>query len=149
MSLFKRKSKDEDRTVHVGEAIDQAIDHAGIKGDGEFTTEVVGESFYQENLLAVCGGRTPSGTGLGEVLAMLAFEPHNQHDKQAIVVKIAGLDVGYIAKEGQRDVAQLIHKVEGLEKRGAFARARFTGGWDRGVGDCGMVGVELDLGIEN
>ena len=48
---------------------------------GDFTFEVVGESFYQDALLRICGGRTEHGHRK-EVLTTLVHDdanPHGQH----------------------------------------------------------------------
>ena len=148
MGLFSRKTKvdDDHHELIVGEGIDQGIEAAGFVGDGVVWTEVVGESFYQEHLELIANGRTPNGTVTQECLAMIAFEPRNQYDKKAIAVKIAGFIVGYIGKDQQSWVASKIRAVKALDGQGAFVRARLIGGWDKGSGDVGMIGVALDLG---
>lgn len=146
MGLFKRKAKEPEHMLYVGEAIDQGVRHGGIDGNWRMVIDVVGESFYQDNLEDLSQGRTPEGTVTKECLAMIAFEPNNEHDKDAIIVTIADLPVGYIGRLDQKFVAAKIRKVERFKGRGALVRARLTGGWDDGQGSRGMIGVQLAFG---
>ncbi len=104
----------------------------------EFPLEVVGESHYQDNLNAVCGGRTKDGVDL-IVDAMVAPEPDNPHDPNAVKVEIQGRIVGHLIR---RD-AEMFHAK--FQTTAQPCRANIRGGWDRGGRDVGHYGVRLDL----
>jgi hypothetical protein len=56
-----------------------------LVGDGEFLTEVVGESNYQRALETICGGRCEEGHNK-HVVATLVLEDSNRHDSNAVRV---------------------------------------------------------------
>lgn len=65
--------------------------------DGFDDLEVVGESFYQENLWAVVGG--DAGVRVRhDIHAVLVAEHGNPHDDNAIAAWISGLKVGYLSR---------------------------------------------------
>ncbi len=118
-----------------------------IDGDGDFEQEVVGESYYQDALSAICGGHCDEGHE-HECVATLVPEPDNPHDSNAVAVLIEGRKVGHLPR-----VAALVYTTA-LARHGNPA-ARFTcdaeirGGWRRerrnGQVDEGGFGVWLDL----
>jgi len=108
--------------------------------------DVVGESSRQEALEVLCGGRTAEGPALRRFMAQLVRDPDNVQEPNAVRVEIGGRLVGYIA----RDEAPWCHQVVAeLARYGkpATCRASLTGGWDRGGGDRGVIGVVLDLAL--
>lgn len=70
----------------------------------EITTElpVVGVSYRQDALRAVCGRRTADGVWTCH--AVLVPEPDNSHDPRAVRVEIKGIHIGYLPKD---DAARL------------------------------------------
>ena len=110
-----------------------------IAGTGDFATEVVGESHYQGNLLALCGSRAPDGVHKYFV-ATLVPEDANPHDPKAVRVDIESKTVGYLA----RPVARVWREKNGSQ-RSLRCKAVVRGGWDRGADDKGHFGVWLDL----
>jgi hypothetical protein len=118
-----------------------------LEGDGDFETDVVGESYYQDALAEIAGPKTKSGVDL-EVKARLVPEPDNPHDAKAVAVYIQGRKVGHLP----RDMAA--EWVETLTRRGDPRRivevdANITGGWLRerrggGISE-GSFGVTLDI----
>lgn len=58
--------------------------------------EIVGESFYQENLLAIAGGYSRDGHRT-QCIATLLFDAENPHDENAVRVEIDGKTVGYLS----------------------------------------------------
>ena len=118
-----------------------------LAGDDSFSQEVVAESFYQEALDAICGGKCEDGHDR-ECHAVLKPEPENRHDKNAVAVVIEGSTVAYL----DRETAVEFHK--GMRALGAGGGAAscaaiINGGWrrpqPRGKPDEGHCGVELDL----
>jgi hypothetical protein len=104
--------------------------------------EVVGESYRQEALEAICGGRCDDGVINRLVTAELTREPKNKHDRNAVRVDVGGHHVGYVAA----DEAPAWHRV--LDHLAAHdfpatCRAELTGGWQRGNRDVGSIGVVL------
>ena len=63
--------------------------------EGQETLEVVGEASYQDNLWRIVGGRrSPDGRVREDIFAVLAAEPDNPYDANAVAVWIQGLKVG-------------------------------------------------------
>jgi hypothetical protein len=106
--------------------------------------EVVGESSYQDALLAVAGGRTPDGTAVRLVTAQLVREPSNPHNRNAVRVDVGGAIVGYLPREDAKRFHRLLAELE-ADGLPATCRASLTGGWDRGPSDRGHIGVVLDV----
>jgi hypothetical protein len=107
--------------------------------------QVVGEGSYQNNLLALAGKRGPDGPANTEFLAALVQEPKNRYDENAISIHIESRLVGYLSREDAiryRPVADWARSREHV----IVTDARLTGGWDRGRGDSGSIGVILRLG---
>lgn len=120
-----------------------------VKGDGEFSLPVVGESHYQDVLEAICGPRKEEGEEK-EVEATLILDDANRYDKQAVRVEIAGQLVGYLSREDARAYRQMLARL-GLVQATATCRAQIVGGWERqrrsGV-DRGSYGVALDVVLD-
>jgi hypothetical protein len=113
-----------------------------ILGDGLFTYEVAGASFYQEALERIVGGRREAPVYF-RVMAVLSSEADNPHDPHAIIIRINGLPVGHIKKA---DNVSLRQQLDALGASGDVQyRAEIAGGWDNGRGNVGMYGVRLDI----
>ena len=108
--------------------------------DGDYETEVVGESHYQDALETICGGRTEQGHEL-ECEATLKLEPDNAHDANAVGVWIEGRQVGYLARGFAVSVSAAARR-HGVSE--IFCDALVVGGWS-GAKDDGHFGVKLDL----
>jgi hypothetical protein len=68
--------------------------------DGPTDLEVVGESHYQENLWRLVGGRGLEDERVRvDVHAVLAAEPDNPYDANAVSVWVRGLKVGHLSRE--------------------------------------------------
>jgi hypothetical protein len=66
--------------------------------EGHETLDVVGESFYQDNLWQLAGGHgDPSERVRVEITAVLVAEPDNPYGATAVGVWINGLKVGHLA----------------------------------------------------
>jgi hypothetical protein len=109
--------------------------------EGSFPMQVVGESNYQDALIAICGAHTRHGHE-GEHEAFIEPEPSNPHDPNAIMVKIRGRKVGYLPREHAQRVGQQMQKA-GLVAAACPARVR--GGWRTNQYDEGHYGVSLAI----
>jgi HIRAN domain-containing protein len=71
--------------------------------EGREDLEVVGEASYQDNLWRIIRDRrSPNGRVREEVYTVLAAEPENPYDANAVAVWIQGLKVGYLSREDAR-----------------------------------------------
>jgi hypothetical protein len=118
-----------------------------IPGPSLFEHDVVGESKYQKELSAICGGKTEDGHKK-IVTAMLIHEDTNKYDNKAILVTIDGKSVGYLSRENARQFRQGLAD-EDLAGATATCSAKIVGGWRRDKGDEGHFGVILDLPVGN
>ena len=109
-----------------------------FSGDGEYSFKIVGESYRQDDLAQLAGGRTEDGVHL-ETLAELAPEASNPHDANAVAVTIGGRQVGYLSRS---DAVQYRTR---FGSQRAMCNAMIAGGWDRGPDDVGLFGVRLDI----
>jgi hypothetical protein len=105
---------------------------------------VVGEAVHADVLERLAGGRTWTGPRSRWFTARLVRERTNPHDPGAVRVEIGGDVVGYLPRGDAPNfhavLAQLAH-----EHVPATARARLTGGWERGPHGRGSIGVVLDV----
>jgi hypothetical protein len=71
--------------------------------EGHEDLEVVGESFYQENLWRLVGGRRAPEVHIRcDIYALLVAEDDNPYDSNAIAVWAQGWKVGYLSREDAR-----------------------------------------------
>lgn len=97
---------------------------------------VIGESFHQDELLILAGGRRPYGGVELDAVAELVT------GSGGVVVLIDDAEVGALSREDARRLAPAIRAA--LRDQGvATCRAVVRGGWDRGADDVGMFGVVL------
>jgi hypothetical protein len=108
--------------------------------------EVVGESHYQDALARAAGGRTEDGPARVAQIAGLIAEPSNPYDSNAVMVQINGAVVGYLTRPDAIAYQPVIREVMAQGYPGFGCHASLTGGWDRGGGDRGSIGVALHLG---
>lgn len=113
-----------------------------VGGDREVTmpggeeVEVRGESFHQDELLALAGGRRPyGGVELDAVAELVAH-------RGRVAVLIDDAEVGSLGPEDAQLLAPAIREARRLHGA-ATCRAQVRGGWDRGGEDVGMFGVVL------
>jgi hypothetical protein len=116
-------------------------------GEGEYEFDVVGESYYQEALSRICGGKCEDGHEL-EVDATLVHEDENPFDDMAIAVMIEGEKVAHLGRDEARTFRRILAD-KGLTGRAVVVPAMIVGGWLRerrdGRIDEGSFGVKLDL----
>jgi hypothetical protein len=106
---------------------------------GETAIEVVGESFHQDTLLRLAGGRRRfGGVDLETVTDLIPVEG------VGIEVRIDDTPVGYLQRGDAEHFYDRI--AESIDLHGfASCRALMRGGWDRGGDDVGLFGVSLRL----
>ena len=138
MGIFGKKTPSEDR------------DPAILAGDESYSfDEVVGEPFYRDALLGLIADATPEERSSGEVFkkALIAKEPNNEYDRNAIVVRIDGQKVGHIAKEVTSDIHSVLSSLgtQGFNDFGFICDAVI--GWNVKDQDA-PIGVRLDLNMQ-
>jgi hypothetical protein len=110
---------------------------------GTRRTEVTGESFYQDDLLELAGGRRSYG-GV-ELEAVAELVPGLDTDRpRSVVVLIGDRVVGHLLPDDAERLMPLIAEARVVEGH-ATCRALIRGGWDRGRDDVGRFGVTLLL----
>jgi hypothetical protein len=114
-----------------------------IKGPGTYGFKIAGASNYQEALSNICGGKTDEGHEK-EVTALLTPDPKNQYDPNAIKVTIDDQLVGYVGKKYTAGY-RLALKGFSIEEQPIGYHALIVGGWNRGGGDEGHFGVNIDI----
>lgn len=102
---------------------------------------VVGESFYEEAFLRVCGPKCEDGYFL-DVVAELRPEPGNEYDAAAVGVFVQGFKVGHLSRQDARELRASIDEAIGAHGV-ASCYAMVRGGWDNGGGDTGHFGITL------
>jgi NAD-dependent DNA ligase len=110
--------------------------------------DIVGESRFQENLRHFGGPGTVDGVTKESARALVMPEPDNEHDENAIVVYLSdeqnrALKAGYLSRD---DAIAYRPVFRAIAPRAIVTDARLKGGWDRGAGDQGFIGVALKLG---
>lgn len=109
------------------------------------TVSAVGESYYEQSFIRICGPRCADGYHLA-VVAELRPEPTNPYDANAIAVHVHGLPVGHLSREHAIDARPVVDKT--ISTHGfAACDAIIRGGWDRGHGDVGNFGIQLKCSL--
>jgi hypothetical protein len=106
---------------------------------GAFRCDVVGESHYQDDLLAICGEKLP-GRHVRRTTATLIRQVDNPYDQNAVAVHITGRHVGYLSRDNTATVSPIL-----ATRASVDVDAWITGGWDNGDGDVGFFGVVLAM----
>lgn len=115
---------------------------------GTHPIDVVGESEFQDDLLALTGGvRRYGGVDVETVAELIPVEGaagRLEDGAQAVQVRIRRRPVGWLHADDVRVYGAAI--AEAIATRAiATCRARIRGGWDRGGGHVGAFGVRLLL----
>jgi hypothetical protein len=109
-----------------------------------YTFELVGESYYQDTLDAICGGKCEDGHNF-PVAVQLCFQENNPHDRNAIMVLINRKVVGYVPRHITAGMRLELLELNPTEHP-ITCDAKIVGGWLRGDdGDEGHYGVRLNL----
>ena len=118
---------------------DQLEESATIAPSWDYSDlSVAGVSYYQPQIEWACAYSNRE-IGNRYALALLEFDPENEHDKKAIKVTMQGYLVGHVARGDQREVAPAMRKA--IKKHGtASCVGKFVGG-----GEGMTIGIRLDL----
>jgi hypothetical protein len=112
--------------------------------EGWVDLEVVGEASYQDNLWRLLGGRSSSDDRVRvDVCAVLAAEPDNPYDTNAISVWVQGLKVGYLARDDAKRLRPGLLALEREHGMPIACSGVISGGGMRQDGP-GRLGVFLD-----
>jgi hypothetical protein len=137
---FTKKGKDE-----VENAEFRMVDS---DESGSYTTQVVGESFYQINLDKICRGKTEEGQ-TKKIKAILYCDDSNEHDINAVRIDIDGLTVGHLSRADAISHRNTLIE-QNVPKIPVRCSGLICGGWSRERGrDTGSYGVTLDLPTVN
>jgi hypothetical protein len=111
--------------------------------EGHEDLDVKGESYRQENLWRVVGGRhRPEARVRKDIYAMLLAEDGNPHDPNAVSVWIDGLMVGYLPKDQAPRLRPGLIAAQEREGKPIALEGVVVGGGMRDDG-LGMLGVFL------
>jgi hypothetical protein len=105
----------------------------------------VGESYYQDALEAVSGGRTPFGTRTRLLTVLLVREPDNPFDENAVRVEAGGATLAHLSRDDAPRFHAILDRLAGTGLP-ASCRAMLTGGWDYGPSDRGRIGISVFTG---
>jgi hypothetical protein len=114
-----------------------------INYQGSFRGDVVGESFYVENIEAVVGRRRGDGVDV-VVEATIELEDDNPTDENAVVVKLRGRVCGHLARDGAITFRKRLTQA-GIRRRSWVVPARVRGGWNRGGSDKGEFSIRVAI----
>jgi hypothetical protein len=113
-----------------------------LPGNGKYELEVVGESFYQDNLRAIAGPKSRDGKQ-HRCMAELVFESDNPADPNSIAVLIVGNKVGHLSR-AQAVIYRAQFAKLGLTGKPALVAAMIVGGFINERNE-GHFGVRLDI----
>lgn len=133
MGLFRRKRRpvaEVPITVEAWVTTEERID-------------VVGESHYQPAIRKACGWKGPGTDTLFECIAELVPEPTNEHDPNAVMVKIEGRQVGYLSRRDAAEYGDYISQAI-LRQGTGMCRAVIAG---RADGETDNLGVFLHVEV--
>jgi hypothetical protein len=112
--------------------------------EGQEDLQVVGEASYQDNLWRIVGGRrSPDGRVREDIYAVLAAEPDNPYDANAVAVWVWGLKVGYLSREDARRYRPGLLALE-QQHRAPIALAGVIAGGGMRADGPGRLGVFLE-----
>jgi hypothetical protein len=109
---------------------------------GEWSPDVHGESHYQPALAACVGPLDDRQGAQFRCVAQLIREPANPFDRNAVVVAVSGVKVGYVAQDDAPHLQPLLRRLE-MEGKPALVRATIRGGYLR-EGFRTSLGIFLD-----
>lgn len=126
----------ENKTLPIQTSIPKAVRHWSNEDD---ETEVVGESKYHTAIAKIAGNA--KGTHANKTcIAFLVPEKGNPYDKNAVMVMIEGVQVGYLSRTDAADFRERL-KAEGIA--GATTSCEAHIGW----GGEGRDGKKLSYSV--
>ena len=105
--------------------------------------QVVGESFYQDNLRLLAGSHGDRSANL-KVTALIKPEDNNPHDDKAVSIWIKGLQVGHLSRDDARSFRRRLSQ-KGISKQTTACSATIMGGRVMDDGKRASYGVLLHL----
>jgi hypothetical protein len=106
-----------------------------------FRFNVVGESHYQDVLEGIAGGYRRDSQAFA-VSAVMALDPENRFDLNAVRVEIDGQTIGYLPKAEAKRIGSMM---QDQNVSAATVEAQVRGGWRTNQHDEGHFGVRLKL----
>jgi hypothetical protein len=110
--------------------------------DGSDDLEVVGESYYQDNLWRLAEARPGRNRVRVDICAVLVAEDDNPYDPDAVAVWIDGLKTGHLSRENARQFRPGLLSLQESHGMPIALPGVITGGGMRADGP-GMLGVFL------
>lgn len=107
----------------------------------DFPFPVVGESHYQDALEKIARGYRRESQAL-TTNAVIALDPENRFDPNAVRVEIDSRIVGYLPATESKRIGGLM-RAQGVET--ATVEAQVRGGWRTNQHDQGFLGVRLKM----
>ena len=118
--IWRRNRKRQQLAI---EGYQHALDYANamnaapyLKGDGSFSQEVAGESFYGRDFKKLENYIKQVDPGEDEVVFALVPDPSNRHDRNAVRVMAGNLQLGHLPKETAALVQQELIELGGIAK---------------------------------
>lgn len=99
--------------LYYANAINQA---PYLDGDGSFSQEVSGESFFEKQFKKLEKFIKQVDPGEDEVVCLLVPNPNNKHDKNAVQVMAGDLQLGFLPREVAAQLQQKIIAMGGIVK---------------------------------
>ena len=117
--------------------------------EGDEDLYVVGESFHQDILWSLAGGRDdPARYIRVDIVAVLTAEPNNPYDRNAVGVSINGMKVGHLSREDAKAYQPGLLALQRKHGRPVALRGVIAGGGIREDGP-GKLGVFLNHDSED
>lgn len=141
MGIFGKKSSSPRMTEQGWQLPPSSWKEAVIKGPGTFAQEVMGESFYDDNLHEIMNDNGINSIGPHPVgLAFLFPEPLNKFDPNAIAVVIDRKQVGHIPKDDTAFYHALLKQLGDSGQYPLVEAQLYLGSEDR-------IGISLDFDV--
>jgi hypothetical protein len=149
MRFFRKSGSQRGNALGDQRPVRSADGSRALVLDGDEDLEVVGESFHQDSLWGLVGGRgDPSPHVSKDIIAVLTAEPDNPYDNHAVAVSINGLKVGHLSREDARLYQPGLLALERKHGGPVALRGAIVGGGIREDGP-GRLGVFLDFDPED
>jgi hypothetical protein len=144
MGLFRKSGSQRRNALRDQRPMRSADGSRALVFEGDEDLEVVGESFHQNSLWGLVGGRgDPSRHVRKDIVAVLTAQPDNPYDDNAVAVSINGLAVGHLSREDARLYQPGLLALQRSHGRPVALRGVIVGGGIREDGP-GRLGVFLE-----
>lgn len=153
MGFFRRPASQPRNAERVLHSVPTASVPSALLLQGNENLKVVGESFHQDSLWSLVGGRgDPARYVRVPIIAMLSAEPDNPYDRNAVAVSIDGLKVGHLSRQDAQLYQPGLLALQRRYKRPIALAGVIVGGGYRQDGP-GLLGVFLnydpgDFGVQ-